>query len=65
MQAKLHLLTTKELQVLQLLATGLAYKSIAAELQISPETVKKHVSHIYKKLSVKNRLEALRKVKML
>ena len=36
-------------------------KEIAAELFISPETVRKHVYHIYEKLHVSNRIEAVNK----
>ena len=37
------------------------YKEIAAQLFISPETVRKHVYHIYEKLHVTNRVEAVNK----
>lgn len=54
-------LTTRETQILSLLSTGMSYKEIAEKLFISPETVRKHVYHIYEKLHVKNRIEAVNK----
>lgn len=53
-------LTDRELQVLQLLAQGLANKQIASQLGISEHTVKFHVSGIYTKLGATNRTEAVR-----
>ena len=53
-------LTDRELEVLGLLARGLANKQIAVELGISEHTVKFHVSSIYTKLNVTNRTEAVR-----
>jgi DNA-binding NarL/FixJ family response regulator len=53
-------LTERELEVLGLLAKGLANKQIALALGISEHTVKFHVSSIYTKLNVTNRTEAVR-----
>ena len=53
-------LTDRELEVLQLLAQGMANKQIAANLSISEHTVKFHVSSIYTKLGAANRTEAVR-----
>ena len=58
-------LTPREEQVLQLIAAGLTNQEIAEELVISPETVKKHTSHIYGKLSVNNRTEATARARVL
>jgi len=52
-------LSRRENEILQLLAEGLLYKEIAAGLFISIETVRKHVYHIYGKLRVGNRTEAV------
>ena len=53
-------LTVREMEVLELLADGLANKQIALELEISEHTVKFHVSSIYTKLGAANRTEAVR-----
>lgn len=57
----LQTLTNREKQVLEQLSKGLLYKEIAAGLFISAETVRKHVYHIYEKLHVTNRIEAVNK----
>jgi DNA-binding NarL/FixJ family response regulator len=53
------MLSSREQEVIALLAKGLSYQNIANELLISHETVKKHVSHIYRKLHVKSKVQAL------
>lgn len=53
-------LTDREIEVLQLLAQGLANKQIAAVLGISEHTVKFHVSGIYTRLGAASRTEAVR-----
>jgi len=58
-------LTTRENEVLSLLAKGLNRDEIAAKLFVSPETVKMHIKNIYKKLKAKNKIDALIKMKML
>ena len=50
-------ITQREHEVMLLLITGRTYKEIAAELFISLPTVKTHVSNIYSKAKVRNRLE--------
>jgi DNA-binding NarL/FixJ family response regulator len=52
-------LTTKELEVLAKLAEGRSNQQIAEVLFVTPATVKTHLSHIYAKLGVANRQEAL------
>jgi DNA-binding NarL/FixJ family response regulator len=52
-------LSAQEKKVLQLLVTGKSYKMIAAELFISQETVKSHISNIYAKLHVHSATEAV------
>jgi HD-GYP domain-containing protein (c-di-GMP phosphodiesterase class II) len=51
-------LTTREIEVLRLLARGLSNKQIAAELVISPKTAGSHVEHIYRKIDANNRAQA-------
>jgi len=53
------ILSTREHEVLQKLAEGLIYKEIGEKLFISHETVKQHIKHIYQKLHVQNKVEAL------
>jgi DNA-binding NarL/FixJ family response regulator len=55
------MLTRREKMILEKLAQGKIYKEIGKELDISPETVRKHVYHIYEKLHVNNRVEAVNK----
>lgn len=52
-------LTEREQEILEQLARGLIYKEIASNLNLSPETVRKHVYNIYLKLHVSNRVEAV------
>jgi ATP/maltotriose-dependent transcriptional regulator MalT len=52
------LLTQREQDVLRLLAGGLSNPAIASRLRISAKTVEHHVSHIFAKLGVRNRVEA-------
>ena len=52
-------LTAREVEVLQLLAEGLLARTIAARLGLSPRTVHKHLSNVYTKLGVHDRLVAV------
>jgi LuxR family maltose regulon positive regulatory protein len=52
-------LSERELQVLQLLARGASNLEIAQELVIAIDTVKRHVSHIFAKLGVQNRIQTV------
>jgi two-component system nitrate/nitrite response regulator NarL len=52
-------LTSREREVLALLAQGLANKVIAARLGITEHTVKTHVAAVYEKLGARNRAEVL------
>ena len=58
---ELNTLTNKEKQILELLAKGFLYKEIANQLYITRNTVKQHIHHIYEKLHVQNRAEAINK----
>jgi NarL family two-component system response regulator LiaR len=51
-------LTDRELEVLRLIANGKDNSQIAAELHISPKTVKNHISNILMKLQIENRIQA-------
>lgn len=53
-------LTARELQVIELLADGRSAREIAAQLEISRATARTHVTNIYRKLDVNNRVEATR-----
>ena len=53
-------LSDKELAILQALAKGLSNKQIARELWVAEQTVKFHLTNIYRKLGVGNRTEAAR-----
>ena len=53
-------LTVRELTVLALLAEGHSTQAIARRLACSPRTVYKHLEHIYRKLGVRDRVNAIR-----
>lgn len=55
-------LTAKEKEVLKALAKGLRYKEVAAQFNVSIETIRSHARNIYEKLHVQSRTEALNKV---
>lgn len=52
-------LTARELEVLRMMASGMANKQIAYQLHISEKTVRNHISHIYEKLSIYDRSQAV------
>lgn len=54
-------LTNREIEIMNLLSKGLLYKEIAKRKGISIQTVKSHLKHIYPKLHVNNRSEAILK----
>ena len=58
-------LSEREREVLQLLARGASNLEIAHELVIVVDTVKRHVSHIFSKLGVHSRVQALRRAREL
>jgi DNA-binding NarL/FixJ family response regulator len=57
---ELDVLTTREREVLQLIARGYRYKEIAARLHLSSRTVESHVSAVLRKLQLSNRNELTR-----
>ncbi len=65
MQPLLDPLSERELEVLQLLARGASNQEIAQELVIAVDTVKRHVSHIFSKLGVNNRVQSVRQAREL
>lgn len=60
-----HILSTRELEVLELVAIGLANKQIADKMHISLHTVKTHLQRIYKKIEVSRRTQAIAKAKQM
>jgi len=52
-------LTERELEVLHLIAQGFSNQEIARKLVISPKTVRNHINHIFHKLGVQERSEAI------
>jgi DNA-binding NarL/FixJ family response regulator len=60
-EADLDKLTQREMEVLNTLARGFSYKMVAAELNLSIETVRTYVKRIYEKLQVHSVSEAIAK----
>ena len=51
--------TSREIEILGYLVRGYGNKQIADELHIAEQTVKNHLTYIYQKLNVRNRLQAV------
>jgi DNA-binding CsgD family transcriptional regulator len=58
-------ISTRECEVLAMLAAGHANKVIARQLAISPNTVKTHIARLYEKLEVSSRTQAIGKAREL
>jgi DNA-binding NarL/FixJ family response regulator len=58
-------ITPREIEILTLMARGYVNKQIAKVLNISTETVKKHLRNIYLKTGAHNKIDALNKTKWL
>ena len=52
-------LTGRELEVLAMLESGLSYTDIGTQLFVSRNTIKSHVRHVYTKLAVASRADAV------
>lgn len=52
-------LSKREVEVLQLLARGYTNQEIGQQLTIAESTVKMHIKHMYNKLNVHNRVQAI------
>lgn len=57
-----ELISKREQEVLELLSKGFLYKEIADKLNITLSTVKRHLNHVYTKLQVQNKTEAINKM---
>jgi serine/threonine-protein kinase PknK len=55
-------LTTREAQIMILIAEGHSSKEVADKLTISKRTIDCHLDHVYSKLGVKNRVQAMREI---
>jgi DNA-binding NarL/FixJ family response regulator len=51
-------LSEREFQIMELVAIGKLNKEIADKLKIKPDTIGKHLQHVFRKLKVQNRTEA-------
>ncbi|MBT4086826.1 MAG: hypothetical protein HN725_18475 [Alphaproteobacteria bacterium] len=56
-------LNNREQQILQLVAQGLRNRAVASRLALSDETVKWHLRNVYRKLNVKNRTQAVARIR--
>ena len=60
----MHDLTVRELEILRLVASGNSNRGIAQRLWVTEQTVKFHLSNVYRKLGVANRTEASRSAQL-
>jgi DNA-binding NarL/FixJ family response regulator len=58
-------LSSRECEILELLASGESNKEMARRLGISPNTVKTHIARVYQKLEVQKRVQAIEKARFL
>jgi DNA-binding NarL/FixJ family response regulator len=58
-------ISPRELEVLRELAAGLSNKEIARRLEVSPNTVKTHVTRLFEKLGARRRTEAIHRAREL
>ena len=64
-QALIEPLKERELAVLRLLATGKSNVEIAGELIVAPSTIKWYLKHVYAKLQVHSRMQAIARAREL
>jgi DNA-binding NarL/FixJ family response regulator len=57
---KLRRLTSRELEILGLVASGYTNSEISEKLCISPNTTRNHMHHIYVKLKINSRIELIK-----
>ncbi len=57
-----NMLSPREIEVMELIYSGISNKEIAEKLFVSLSTIKTHINNIYKILEVKNRREAIEKM---
>ena len=58
-------ISSREMEVLQLMAEGLSNQQIADQLFVSPNTIKTHLARLFEKLEVGKRIQAVEKAKRL
>ena len=58
-------ISEREYEVLELLAAGHSNREMAERLYVSPNTIKTHLAHLYEKLEVSRRTQAVRKARSL
>ncbi|VAW22921.1 hypothetical protein MNBD_BACTEROID04-848, partial [hydrothermal vent metagenome] len=56
-------LSKREIEVLQYISEGLSNDEISEKMFVSNNTIKTHIKNIYAKLDVKNRIQAIKKIK--
>ena len=61
--SKIENLSEREMEILDCLTRETTYKDVAAKLELSLFTIRNHLHHIYKKLHVRNKTEAINKLK--
>ena len=62
LNCKKYYLTSREMEILKLLSTGMPYKIIATELNISIKTVKSHVLNMFHKTNATNKMELVSRI---
>lgn len=58
-------ISTREMEVLKLMASGFSNQEMATQLYVSPNTIKTHLARLFEKLNVGKRVQAIEKAKRL